>query len=126
MRRPSARRGLTALLVAVGVSVMTAGCVSMPGGGPVQPYAVTQGAEQQNQNNYYQVVPQPPPQNATPSQIVAGFLAASASFAGQQQVAREYLTPQASREWNPIWSATVYKEGPTVSSARLARKRATG
>jgi Lipoprotein LpqB beta-propeller domain/Sporulation and spore germination len=124
MPRPAAWRVLAALLVAVGLSVATAGCVSMPGGGPVQPYAVTQGAEPQNQNNY-QVVPQPPPQNATPTEIVAGFLAASASFAGQQQVAREYLTPQASRAWKPIWSATVYKSGPTVSSARLAAGRDT-
>ncbi|HTU72176.1 MAG TPA: LpqB family beta-propeller domain-containing protein [Trebonia sp.] len=124
MPRPPARRGLAALLVALGLSVATAGCVSMPGGGPVQPYPVAQGAEAPNQN-YYQVVPQPPAQNATPSQIVAGFLAAGASFAGQQQVAREYLTPQASREWKPIWSATVYKAGPTVSSARLAAGRDT-
>jgi hypothetical protein len=124
MRRPSARRALAALLVAVGLSVATAGCVSMPGGGPVLPYPVTQGADPQNQN-YYQPVPSPPPQNASPSEIVAGFLAAGASFAGQQQVAREYLTPQASRQWKPGWSATVYKDGPNVSPPAAGRGTAS-
>jgi hypothetical protein len=104
-----------ALLVALGLSVAVAGCVSMPGGGPVLPYPATQGADSQNQN-YYQFVPQPPQQNAGPSEIVADFLAAGASFAGQQRVAREYLTSKASRGWKPGWSATVYKDGPTVSA----------
>ena len=124
MRRPSARRALAALLVAVGLSVTTAGCVSMPGGGPVLPYPVTQGADPQNQN-YYQPVPSPPQQNASPSEIVAGFLAASASFAGQQQVAREYLTPRASLHWKPGWSATVYKDGPNVSPLAAGRGTAS-
>jgi hypothetical protein len=91
----------------------------MPGGGPVLPFPATQGAEPQNQN-YYQTVPQPPPPNASPREIVEGFLAAGASLAGQQQVAREYLTPQASRQWKPGWAATVYQNGPSVSPPHLA------
>ncbi|HUN37070.1 MAG TPA: LpqB family beta-propeller domain-containing protein [Trebonia sp.] len=118
MRRPRARRALVALLVVVGLSATTAGCVSMPSGGPVLPYPATQGADTQNQSNYYQFVPSPPLQNGSPAQIVEGFLAASASFAGQQQVAREYLTSRASQQWKPGWSAVVYKNGPTVGSAR--------
>jgi hypothetical protein len=113
-----------ALLVALGLSVAVAGCVSMPGGGPVLPYPATQGADPQNQN-YFQFVPQPPPQNASPSEIVADFLAAGASFAGQQRVAREYLTAQASRGWKPGWSATVYKDGPAVSAARPGTRQGT-
>ena len=118
MARPSARRALAALFVAVGLSLTIAGCVSMPSGGPVLPYAVSQGADPPNQN-YYQTVPQPPLQNGTPSEIVAGFLAAGASFARQQQVAREYLTSAAAKQWKPGWSAVVYKSGPVVSPAHL-------
>jgi len=124
MRRPSARRALAALLVAVGLSVTAAGCVSMPSGGPVLPYPATQGADAPNQN-YYQIVPSPPLQNGSPAQIVQGFLAASASFAGQQQVARTYLTSQASRQWKPGWSAVVYKDGPAVGPAQLAAGKDT-
>lgn len=120
MRKPPSWRALVALLVALGLSLAVAGCVSMPGGGPVLPYQATPGADSQNQN-YDQIVPHPPQPGESPSEIVAGFLAASASFAGQQQVARKYyLTPEASRRWKPGWSATVYKDGPAVSAGHLA------
>ncbi len=74
------------------------------------------GGRPQNQNYDDQFVPPSPVENENPSQIVAGFLTASASFVGQQKVAREYLTPDASRRWKPGWSATVYKNGPNVES----------
>jgi hypothetical protein len=114
MRRTSPRRAEATLLVTVGLSVMTAGCVSMPSGGPVQSFPVSQSANAQNQN-ILQIVPQPPGLNESPSDVVRGFLEASSSFVGQQQVAREYLTPTANRGWKPNWSATVYKDSPTVT-----------
>jgi hypothetical protein len=86
----------------------------MPSGGPVQSFPVSQSANAQNQN-LLQIVPQPPLPGESPSDIVSGFLTASASFVGQQQVAREYLTPAASLAWQPGWSATVFKASPTVT-----------
>jgi hypothetical protein len=65
---------------------------------------------------------QPPGNGWSPEGIVNGFLTASASFANRQQVAREYLTPKASREWNPSWSATVYSNGPTVTQTAFPAK----
>ena len=85
----------------------------MPNGGPVLPYAVSPSGNGQAQP-YLQIVPQPPIPNAGPADIVRGFLAASASFVGQQHVAREYLTPEASRAWSPGWSAIVFGNGPNV------------
>lgn len=125
MRRARAWRVLVAILVALGLSVAVAGCVSMPSGGPVLPYAVTQGADPQSQNNL-QIVPQPPLHDGTPSKIVDGFLAASSSFVGQQRVAREYLTPDDSQKWKPGpgWSATVFKDGPTVKSEQRVQPTA--
>jgi hypothetical protein len=104
------------LLVAAILSLTAAGCVSMPSGGPVLPFPATQGTNGQAQP-YLQFVPPSPGKDWTPSQIVEGFLAASASFIGQQQVARDYLTPEASRGWKPTnWGAIVFTNGPVVKS----------
>ncbi len=110
------------LLMIIVLSLATAGCVSMPSGGPVLPFAVTQGANGQAQRNM-QIVPPSPGARWSPAQIVEGFLTASASFIGQQQVAREYLTSGASRGWKPDWSATVFTNGPTVLTQTQADTR---
>jgi hypothetical protein len=110
-RSHAPRRVATALGAAALLAVTAAGCVSMPNGGPVLPYAVSPGGSGQAQP-YPQIVAPPPIPNAQPRDIVRGFLAAGASFVGKQQVAREYLTPQASRAWQPGWSATVFSNGP--------------
>ena len=78
-RRPLVSRPALAVLAAVAVALSAAGCVSMPTGGPVLSYPVTQGAGTQNQN-YVQIQPQPPGKNWNPQQVVEGFLTASASF----------------------------------------------
>jgi hypothetical protein len=85
----------------------------MPNGGPVLPYATSSSGNGPAQPNL-QFVPQSPPPGASPEDIVRGFLTASASFVGQQRVARQYLTPDASRRWRPGWSATVFRGGPRV------------
>jgi hypothetical protein len=101
---------LTALLFA---ALAATGCVSMPSGGPVLSYPVTQGATAQNQP-YVQIQPQPPRAGWSPSEIVQGFLTASANFGNYPQVARAYLTPEERNSWDPNWSAVVYKSGPNV------------
>jgi hypothetical protein len=113
-RRP--RRVAAALCAAAILAVTAAGCVSMPNGGPVLPYAVSPSGNGQAQP-YLQIIPRPPIPGAKPIDIVRGFLAASASFVGQQHVAREYLTPDASHAWRPGWSATVFSNGPNVLRA---------
>jgi hypothetical protein len=113
MRSHEPGRVATALGAAALLAVTAAGCVSMPNGGPVLPYAVSPSGNGQAQP-YLQFVPQPPIPNAEPADIVRGFLAASASFVGQQRVAREYLTPEASHAWRPGWSAIVFRNGPNV------------
>jgi hypothetical protein len=102
---------LAALLIA---ALSATGCVSMPTGGPVQSYPVTQGADAQNQP-YVQVVPQPPGTNWSPTQIVQGFLTASASYGNDPQVVDQYLTPKLQKTWDPFWSAFVYSSGPNVT-----------
>jgi hypothetical protein len=103
---------LAALLVA---ALSATGCVSMPSGGPVQSYPVTQGPDAQNQP-YVQIQPQPPGADWTPQEIVQGFLTASANFGNYPQVAMQYLTPDEQKAWDPFWSAIVYKTGPNVAA----------
>ena len=109
------RPALAVLAVLIVAALSTAGCVSMPTGGPVQSYPVTQGPNAQS-NPYVQIQPQPPGDGWSPKQIVQGFLTASASFGNYGQVALQYLTPQEQKVWNdPTWSAVVYKNGPNVA-----------
>jgi hypothetical protein len=79
---------------------------------------MTQGPGGQSQP-LPQIIAQPPAAGWTPGQIVTGFLAASASFAGGQRIAREYLTTKENRAWTPNWSARVYSSGPNVGAAAL-------
>ncbi|MDX6343097.1 MAG: hypothetical protein QOH87_3235, partial [Trebonia sp.] len=81
---------LAALLVA---ALSATGCVSVPTGGPVISYPVTQGTAAQNQP-YVQIQPQPPGAGWSPADIVRGFLTASASYGNDPQVVKEYLTPE--------------------------------
>lgn len=111
---PMAARPVLAALAALLAALCATGCVSMPTGGPVQSYPVTQGTDAQNQP-YVQSQPQPPGAGWNPSQIVQGFLIASASFGDYSRVARQYLTPKEQASWNTNWSAVVYKSGPNVT-----------
>jgi Lipoprotein LpqB beta-propeller domain/Sporulation and spore germination len=108
----TSRPVLTALAALLVAALSATGCVSMPTGGPVQSYPVTQGPAAQDQP-YVQIVPQPPGAGWSPTQIVEGFLTASASFGNYSQVARQYLAPPLRKTWNPYWSAVVYGTGPT-------------
>jgi hypothetical protein len=114
-RRMRSRRVLAVLAALIVVALSTAGCVSMPTGGPVQSYPITQGPGAQS-NPYVQIQPLPPGTGWSPQQIVQGFLTAAASFGNYSQVALQYLTPQEQQTWShPTWSAVVYKSGPYVS-----------
>jgi Lipoprotein LpqB beta-propeller domain/Sporulation and spore germination len=110
-----ARRGrlLTVLAALATAALSVTGCVSMPSAGPVQSYPVAQGTEAQNPL-YGQFQPRPPVVDWSPTQIVQGFLTASASFGPYSYIAKEYLTPRGQKDWNPFWSAIVYKSGPNV------------
>lgn len=50
----------------------------------------------------------------TPEEIVTNFLLASASFAQDHAIAREYLTPAANRNWQPQSPVTIVAQAPRV------------
>jgi hypothetical protein len=116
--RGSRLRGVAPVAFVVALLALLAGCISEPSGGPVISYSMTQGPGGQSQP-LPQIIAQPPATGWTPEQIVTGFLAASASFAGGQRIAREYLTTKANRAWTPNWRAVVYRSGPDVQPATV-------
>jgi Lipoprotein LpqB beta-propeller domain/Sporulation and spore germination len=123
LTRALAKPALLGLLLVAAL----AGCVSMPSGGAVSSYPVTQGPAGQGRS-FIQLIAQPPGQNWTPLQIVRGFLIASASIGDRLKTAREYLTPEADRDWKPDWSADVYSgKGPSATgpAPRKGQKTAT-
>lgn len=83
--------------------LLAAGCSTVPDSGAVQAGQV--GADQAQ--SFFQVIPVPPKPGWSPTDIVSGFLAASASFAGNHAAARQYLAPEAAGQWNPTWAVTV-------------------
>jgi hypothetical protein len=104
------RTMLTGTIAAVALPLLAA-CASIPTSGPIQ-----QGAEVgvETTDQVIRVIARPPQPDMTPTEIVSGFLQASASFEDDHEVAREYLTPEASVMWDPSRSVSVYDGVPTI------------
>ncbi|WP_062203697.1 LpqB family beta-propeller domain-containing protein [Streptomyces sp. NBRC 109706] len=86
-----------------------AGCASMPGSGSVQRVDASQRAEGDSQVRVDGVSPQ---ENASPQEIVRGFLEAVTSDDAEYETAKEYLTPERREAWDPFHSITVLANGP--------------
>ena len=113
-RVPMAAGGRTAAAALV-MAVVAAGCATVPTNGPVQQVGSAQNGLSQEQE-YSQPIAVGPESGWKPTQIVDGFLAASASFAGDHQVAKEYLDPAARAAWHPGWAVTVVRGLPKTTS----------
>ena len=101
------RRRLAPLALTASVCLVAAGgCATIPASGTVRSLSQPQTQVTQGED-FPQLIPAPPGKNWSAQQIVSGFLAASASFAGHNAIAREYLTPRQARTWNPGWAVTV-------------------
>jgi hypothetical protein len=104
------RRRLAAMVACLALAAL-AGCATLPTRGqalPVKgaPTGLGQGTD------YPQLIPAAPGKGWSAEQIVAGFLAASASFSQNHAYARLYLAPQWARTWNPGWAVTVVSGQP--------------
>jgi Lipoprotein LpqB beta-propeller domain len=118
LRRPGAggRAAVTGLVLAI----TAAGCATVPTNGPVQQVGSGQAGVSQEQD-YPQPIPTGPQPGSNPEDIVDGFLAASASFADDHAVAREYLDPAAQQNWRPGWAVTVVSSPTTTPAPLLPR-----
>ncbi|MEU8589708.1 LpqB family beta-propeller domain-containing protein [Streptomyces sp. NPDC048664] len=68
----------------------------------------------------------PPRENASPGEIVQGFLEALTSDDPRYETARQYLTDGARRRWDPDASTTVLSDGPNADSQRHVGDQGTG
>jgi hypothetical protein len=101
---------ITALLAVV----VLAGCSNVPDlsvarvptAGPIE-----QGPQlgTSPDGQFIRVIARPPRPGMTRTQVVQGFLDASASFDGDHAVARQFLTDEANAQWDPGASVAVYE-----------------
>lgn len=104
-------------------SVPQAFTAQVPTSGPIQQGAQVTGS---NVDQFIRVIARPPSPGMSATQVVQGFLEASASFDGNHAVAREYLTAEASARWDSSSQVLVYEGAPALSeSGPSVRVRAT-
>ncbi|WP_309080044.1 LpqB family beta-propeller domain-containing protein [Zhihengliuella sp.] len=101
-----------ALLAGLAVVVLAlSGCASIPTDGPV---GVSAADATQPGGVAYEFNPPGPAEDAEPESIIQGFITAGLSPADEYGTAREFLTPQLSRTWQPSASTLVYTGQPNV------------
>jgi hypothetical protein len=111
--------GLRLAVIAVVLATVSA-CTGLPTGmsaqvptaGPIE-QGEQVGVEPEDQ--FIRVIAREPRPGMSPSEVVQGFLDASASFDGGHAVARQFLTPEASSTWETNSGVTVYDGVPTLS-----------
>lgn len=107
-------RGLASVLACV----VLVGCASLPTRGPVTRESAVPGRV----NSGVEIAPAPPRPDASPVEVIEGFLHAMASLEPGYPVARTYLTPEARATWEPGAGVRVYAQGtPVVVSQQGAR-----
>lgn len=115
-------RGVLVMALAV---VTLAGCAGstnsfiaqVPTSGPIEQGQLVSNT---SADQFIRVIARPPQEGMTPTEIVQGFLDASASFDGDHAVARTYLTPEAAAGWSPSSGVAVYDGLPTLVEAGAA------
>ncbi|MFD4627809.1 LpqB family beta-propeller domain-containing protein [Streptomyces sp. NPDC058475] len=117
------RRGGRPVRVGVYVgcgALLLAGCASMPDSGGLSGVESTP-----RQDAQVRVFAKSPSKDASPAEIVQGFLEALTSDDPQYETAREYLTSSASQAWDPYRSTTVLAEGPNAEAVHSGTSEGT-
>lgn len=109
-RRGRFTRGLQLLGLPLILAVVGA-CGTIPTSGPVQ----SVGRAGPIADSEVEINPADPLPGAEPSEVVAGFLQATASQLHGDTVAREYLATGVRQDWNPDAGITVYGDEWTIS-----------
>ncbi len=96
---------------ALALLMLVAGCVSIPGDGPI----VVGRELGQPGVPRVQVYPRDPAAGASPVEIVQGFLAAAPDFAVDHRVARLFLSDDARATWRPDDPVVIYRDQGALS-----------
>jgi len=105
-RNPVPARAVRAALLAV-LALLVSGCVNLPTSAPVQAGPTVAGTEEAP----YDFNPLGPRPNATPLDIVSGFLLAMQATPQTTSVARQFLTPEGRASWSPDAGTVIYGGG---------------
>ena len=120
-RRDSrARRRVSGAVATAALMALAAGCAAVPASGIVASATIPPGPGSAvgGGRNCCVLIMLPPQPDWGPQQIVSNFLLASANFANNHAVAREYLTAAASKAWHPGSAVTVIAQPPDVTLSR--------
>ncbi|WP_298743263.1 LpqB family beta-propeller domain-containing protein [uncultured Microbacterium sp.] len=100
----------TPTLVGLGIllTVLLTACAGLPTAGPVNAGQAVTDAETDGD---FVFIPDGPAPNATPQQIVEGFIAAGSGPRGNWDTAREFLAEDFRTVWKPQAGVTVYRPG---------------
>ncbi|MFJ8540396.1 LpqB family beta-propeller domain-containing protein [Streptomyces sp. NPDC093591] len=101
-------------------AVLLAGCASMPDSGDLRGVESTP-----RQDAQVRVFANPPHEDASSSEILSGFLEALTSDDPNYEIARKYLTKEASAKWRPLLSTTVLADGPGAEAERVGGREET-
>ena len=107
------RRPIIAALIAVFLAAVLTGCAGLPTAGPVH---VGRAIGEEEGLPDFAFVPDGPTRDATPEQIVEGFIAAGSGPRGNWQTAQEFLTDGFRSEWAPQAGVTIYEPGDRTFS----------
>jgi hypothetical protein len=95
---------LLAVVSALTILAGAGGCVSVPTSGHVEE-AHKAGSVSTERN---EIVAKPPPRDATPREIVDGFLLAMIRYQSNYKTARQYLSSRVRDSWRPEDRTTIY------------------
>ena len=88
------------------LAVLLTACAQVPTSGPIM--EVDQPVTDVATTSFVRVLARPPQPGMTPTEIVQGFLDAASGFEDNHAVAKQYLTEQGARQWNPSAGVRVY------------------
>ncbi len=86
-----------AIAAAVGCALLLSGCAAVPSEGPVTQHS----AKTREVDRTIAVVPHGPSDSASAEDLVEGYVQAMSDPSNNFAVAREFLTPDAARSWDP-------------------------
>ncbi len=97
------------------VALLGASCASVPSSGPVEQGELVEVAPG---GTFVRVIARPPAADMSPTEIVRGFLESQASRDANFEVARSYLSPRASNQWDPVARIEVYEGVGAIAPGR--------
>lgn len=116
VRLPPRRAQLPVPLALLVAALAVAGCATAPSGGP--PRQAPGGSNQVQA--YVQQLPAPGPTSRwTETEVVLGFVHASASYAFDPAAAEQYLLPQVRKQWHPGQEPVAVVGAPTPPELKI-------